>query len=1461
MALEGVKSEKSEENNGNVPDGKANGIDNKSKQIDPNTAFLRAARGGQLDTVVDLLDSSAVKDINTCNSNGLNALHLAAKDGHIAVVEELIKRGATVDAATKKGNTALHIACLAGQEAVARALLGAGAKADAQSAAGFTPLYMAAQENHAGCVKMLLAAGANQTLATEDGFTPLAVAMQQGHDRVVAELLESDTRGKVRLPALHIAAKKNDVKAATLLLENEHNPDACSKSGFTPLHIAAHYGNVGVAKCLLSSGADPGRAAKHNITPLHVASKWGQLAMVDLLVENGANIAAMTRDGLTPLHCAARSGHSNVVSRLLQHGAPITSKTKNGLTPLHMSVQGEHVETAKVLLSEGAPIDDVTVDYLTALHVAAHCGHVKVAKLLLDRNADANARALNGFTPLHIACKKNRLKVVELLLKYGASKSATTESGLTPLHVASFMGCMNIALVLVGAGADADAATARGETPLHLAARAHQTDLVRVLLRNNAKVEARAREDQTALHVSARLGHGDVAALLLQHGASVAAATKDRYTPLHIAAKEGKEEVASILLDHNAPIEAETRKGFTPLHLAAKYGDIGVARLLLARGAQPDAPGKSHITPLHMATYYGHPDIALLLLDKGASPHSLAKNGHSALHIACRHNHPDIAFALLEHDADPGVKSKAGFTPLHMAAQEGHEDCVEMLIERGADVNVPANNGLTPVHLAAAEGRTGVLRALLGAGGRCGARTRDGYTPLHAAAHHAHVAAARALLDAGADVSARAAHGFTPLHQAAQQGHTLIIQLLLKSNADPNALSASGQTACALADRLGYISAVEALRPLTENTLSQAVGDGGLEGKYRVAAPELMQDTFMSDSEDEGGEVECPIQQQQQYRYMNSEAGTLNRARPLEDSVTDGHLWPSNNDSRVATIERQPLDIGFLVSFVVDARGGAMKAKRRGGVRIIVPPAACAAPTRVTCRAATRRAAAAAAPPPLMEGEALASRLLELQPQGAKFLAPVIIEVPIFTASCPEREIVILRSDTGETWQDHYLHNNDNPMIQDTLAREREEHGNSGESLGENGERVTRIITCDFPHYLAVVSRVRQEVHIIGPEGGTISSAHIPQVQALFPAQALTKRIRVGVQAHGADAALRTRMLPRLAAVSPVITVEPRRRKFHRSITLTAPLPQHRDPKLGHDKQGTANLRLLCSIMGGQARAVWEDVTGSTPLTITDDCASFTTTVSARFWLMNCQNVSDATKLATELYREMLLVPFEVRIVVLGKRLDALEGRLLVLYITDRYAYDTLLHQEHYTEVAHSTAVRFLDGKPIYLEFSGNLVPVTKSGTQPTFTFEAFKDNRVEFTVRVKHNEENPSGRIYFMNEPKAAKGEQAASPACVLDVALPERIAPRAAKSHLDCLNLDQSGFDALKDELSFHWGDHNHSIGPPPIPQEPGLQLNGHDKTIANGDVKYPTKETEEDKDGKPTVFSPNYAAALED
>ena len=88
----------------------------------------------------------------------------------------------------------------------------------------------------------------------------------------MAVLLENDTRGKVRLPALHIAAKKDDTKAAGLLLQNDHNPDVTSKSGFTPLHIAAHHGNEHIAALLLDRDANVNYAAKVGNTRLNYFS-------------------------------------------------------------------------------------------------------------------------------------------------------------------------------------------------------------------------------------------------------------------------------------------------------------------------------------------------------------------------------------------------------------------------------------------------------------------------------------------------------------------------------------------------------------------------------------------------------------------------------------------------------------------------------------------------------------------------------------------------------------------------------------------------------------------------------------------------------------------------------------------------------------------------------------------------------------------------------------------------------------------------------------------------------------------------------------------------------------------------------------------------------------------------------------------------------------------------------------
>merc|ERR1712226_27271 len=133
--------------------------------------------------------------------------------------------------------------------------------------------------------------------------------------------------------------------------------------------------------------------------------------------------------------------------------------------------------------------------------------------------------------------------------------------------------------------------------------------------------------------------------------------------------------------------------------------------------------------------------------------------------------------------------------------------------------------------------------------------TKAGYSPLHVAAHFGSVAMVKQLLDAEVNVvSGQNELGYTPLHQAAQQGHSQIVNLLLETGrASPNTVSNNGQTALSIAQKLGYISVVENLRVVTDTVVTTTTTTT-TEEKYKVLFPESMQETFMSDSEDEGGE-------------------------------------------------------------------------------------------------------------------------------------------------------------------------------------------------------------------------------------------------------------------------------------------------------------------------------------------------------------------------------------------------------------------------------------------------------------------------------------------------------------------------------------------------------------------------------------------------------------------------------
>ncbi|XP_064306688.1 ankyrin-2 isoform X27 [Phalacrocorax carbo] len=1409
----------------------------RKRKSDSNASFLRAARAGNLDKVVEYLKSGI--DINTCNQNGLNALHLAAKEGHVGLVQELLERGSAVDSATKKGNTALHIASLAGQAEVVKVLVKEGANINAQSQNGFTPLYMAAQENHIEVVKYLLENGANQSTATEDGFTPLAVALQQGHNQAVAILLENDTKGKVRLPALHIAARKDDTKSAALLLQNDHNADVQSKmmvnrtteSGFTPLHIAAHYGNVNVATLLLNRGAAVDFTARNGITPLHVASKRGNTNMVKLLLDRGGQIDAKTRDGLTPLHCAARSGHDQVVELLLERGAPLLARTKNGLSPLHMAAQGDHVECVKHLLQHKAPVDDVTLDYLTALHVAAHCGHYRVTKLLLDKRANPNARALNGFTPLHIACKKNRIKVMELLVKYGASIQAITESGLTPIHVAAFMGHLNIVLLLLQNGASPDVTNIRGETALHMAARAGQVEVVRCLLRNGALVDARAREEQTPLHIASRLGKTEIVQLLLQHMAHPDAATTNGYTPLHISAREGQVDVASVLLEAGASHSMSTKKGFTPLHVAAKYGSLEVAKLLLQRRASPDSAGK---------------------------------NGYTPLHIAAKKNQMQIATTLLNYGAETNILTKQGVTPLHLASQEGHTDMVTLLLEKGSNIHVATKTGLTSLHLAAQEDKVNVAEILTKHGANQDAQTKLGYTPLIVACHYGNIKMVNFLLKQGANVNAKTKNGYTPLHQAAQQGHTHIINVLLQHGAKPNATTTNGNTALAIARRLGYISVVDTLKVVTEEITTTTTT---VTEKHKLNVPETMTEVLdVSDEEGDdtmtgdGGEYLRPEDLRElgddslpssqfldgmNYLRYSLEGGrsdslrsfssdrshTLSHASYLRDSamIDDTVVIPSQQVTTLAkeaernsyrlswgpenldnvALSSSPIHSGFLVSFMVDARGGAMRGCRHNGLRIIIPPRKCTAPTRVTCRLVKRHRLATM--PPMVEGEGLASRLIEVGPSGAQFLGPVIVEIPHFAAlRGKERELVILRSENGDSWKEHFCEYTEDELNE--ILNGMDEVLDTPEELEK--KRICRIITRDFPQYFAVVSRIKQDSNLIGPEGGVLSSTVVPQVQAVFPEGALTKRIRVGLQAQPMHTELIKKILGNKATFSPIVTLEPRRRKFHKPITMTIPVPKASSDGIMNGYGGdTPTLRLLCSITGGTTPAQWEDITGTTPLTFVNECVSFTTNVSARFWLIDCRQTQESVTFASQVYREIICVPYMAKFVVFAKSHDPIEARLRCFCMTDDKVDKTLEQQENFAEVARSRDVEVLEGKPIYVDCFGNLVPLTKSGQHHIFSFFAFKENRLPLFVKVRDTTQEPCGRLSFMKEPKSTRGlvHQAI---CNLNITLPiytkesesdqeqeEEVDMTSEKNQQDDQERTEERLAHIADHLGFSW------------------------------------------------------------
>ena len=132
-------------------------------------------------------------------NRGAPLLLIAARQGHVGLIDELVRCGADVDQAKATGWTSLIIAAQNGHLAVVTMLIAAGALVDKATTEGATPLYVAAQNGHLTMVTKLIAAGADVNKAeTIDGCTPLWMAAQGGYTAIVSKLLQHGADKSIR---------------------------------------------------------------------------------------------------------------------------------------------------------------------------------------------------------------------------------------------------------------------------------------------------------------------------------------------------------------------------------------------------------------------------------------------------------------------------------------------------------------------------------------------------------------------------------------------------------------------------------------------------------------------------------------------------------------------------------------------------------------------------------------------------------------------------------------------------------------------------------------------------------------------------------------------------------------------------------------------------------------------------------------------------------------------------------------------------------------------------------------------------------------------------------------------------------------------------------------------------------------------------------------------------------------
>ncbi|XP_047101004.1 poly [ADP-ribose] polymerase tankyrase-1-like [Schistocerca piceifrons] len=161
-----------------------------------------------------------------------------------------------------------------------------------------------------------------RSLSQQERGRRLIQAAKQGAAEQLRELLAAgaDVRARVEYSrtALHWAADRGHVAAASCLVGAGAEVDARDWRGRTPLHWAAEGGHAGVVRLLVDASADPNARDGQGRTPLHLAAMWGRAEAAAELLLARADRGARDEDGRTPLDLARQEGKQELVDMLTQ---------------------------------------------------------------------------------------------------------------------------------------------------------------------------------------------------------------------------------------------------------------------------------------------------------------------------------------------------------------------------------------------------------------------------------------------------------------------------------------------------------------------------------------------------------------------------------------------------------------------------------------------------------------------------------------------------------------------------------------------------------------------------------------------------------------------------------------------------------------------------------------------------------------------------------------------------------------------------------------------------------------------------------------------------------------------------------------------------------------------------------------------------------------------------------------